>query len=205
MEQIWFLDLPGMFTESNYFTIWPSQDMSFEVQLNALVRFSIYFAIIVFLIKKDMNIFFIPIFVGAFTYFIYSNDQSQKKVQKELFDSMNQTIKKDGKICEQPTLENPFMNVLMSDYTRNAERPAACEMTKPIQRKVKNFFDEKLIRDVDDIFHNNASDRQFYTNPVTTIPNDQTQFAKWLYGSGKTCKEGNGDKCYRNMNRSVNV
>ena len=32
--------------------------------------------------------------------------------------------------------------------------------------------------------------------PNTTIPNDQIEFAKRLYGiEGKTCKEGNGKKC----------
>ena len=32
-------------------------------------------------------------------------------------------------------------------------------------------------------------ERQFYTTPINTIPNDQTEFAKWLYDSGPTCKE----------------
>ena len=41
------------------------------------------------------------------------------------------------------------------------------------------------------------SSRQFYTNPSTTIPNDQEAFAKWLYyNPEKTCKEGNGLECY---------
>jgi hypothetical protein len=34
--------------------------------------------------------------------------------------------------------------------------------------------------------------------PSTTIPNDQTAFAKWLYLSPPTCKEGNGAQCVAN-------
>jgi len=41
------------------------------------------------------------------------------------------------------------------------------------------------------------SKRQFYRTPSTTIPNDQTGFAKWLYQvPGKTCKE-DSSSCLR--------
>ena len=32
--------------------------------------------------------------------------------------------------------------------------------------------------------------RQFYTMPISSVPNDQTAFANWLYGTENTCKEG---------------
>lgn len=32
-------------------------------------------------------------------------------------------------------------------------------------------------------------DRQFYTQPVIDIPNDQGKFARWLYSTPQTCKE----------------
>ena len=36
-------------------------------------------------------------------------------------------------------------------------------------------------------------------NPmVTTIPNEQTKFADWLYNTPDTCKEGNGAQCVAN-------
>ena len=35
--------------------------------------------------------------------------------------------------------------------------------------------------------------------PVTTIPNKQVEFAKWLYMGPRTCKEGNGDRCVANQ------
>ena len=206
MEKIWYDDPRHFVTQDNYYCIWPSKDMSFAQQLNCLMRFSIYFAIIVFLIKKDPNILFIPIFMGIFTYYIYMVDTQNKKTEREMMENMNVT--KDtstGKTCQKPTSQNPFMNVLMSEYAQNPKRVAACTMNNKVKKQVNQYFDANLYRDVDDIFHKNASDRQFYTTANTTIPNDQTTFAKWLYDVGPTCKEGNGEKCYMNMNRGANV
>ena len=55
-----------------------------------------------------------------------------------------------------------------------------------------NFFDKfgyNLYRDVGDLYGKNNSQRQYYTMPATTMPNDQTAFAKWCYNTGPTCKE----------------
>lgn len=200
MEKIWYEDVQGFINKDNYFIIWPSKEMSFAEQMNCLMRFSIYFAIIVFIIKKDANILFIPIFMAIFSYYVYLVDQKNKTSEKIAMDTFD--IAKDpitGKTCQKPTENNPFMNVLMSDYTKNPSRKQACTITPSVKKKIKSYFDGNLYRDVDDIFHKNASDRQFYTTAITTIPNDQSGFAKWLYGSGPTCKEGNGSKCYKNI------
>lgn len=204
VERIWFEDLQGFMVENNFFVIWPSKEMAFAQQLNALMRFSIYFALIVFLLKRDINILFVVVVMAAFTYFIYSNDRAVKENKRGLIEKMEEKLV-DGRRCVRPSSQNPFMNVLVSDYVKNPQRPSACEQTREIKRDIKANFDNHLFRDVDDIFHKKASDRQFYTTPITTIPNDQTKFAKWLYKTPATCKEGNGDKCYRNMSRGVNI
>lgn len=204
MENIWYQDPVNFITQDNFFAIWPSKEMSFTEQLNSLMRFSLYFALIVFLIKKDPNILFIPIFMGIFTYYIFMVDSKNKKTDKEMMENMN--IEKDsvtGKPCYKPSSENPFMNILMTDYVKNPSRAPACTMNNKLKKQVNKYFDANLFRDVDDIFHKNASDRQFYTTPNTTIPNDQTAFAKWLYQLGPTCKEGNGDVCYKNASRGI--
>ena len=52
-----------------------------------------------------------------------------------------------------------------------------------------------IYRDIDDAFDRKSSFRNFYTMPSTSIPNDQMEFANWLYGSKeKTQKEGNGNR-----------
>lgn len=205
MEKIWYQDLRGFITDVNYFEFWPSKDMSFAEQLNCLMRFSLYFALIVLLIKKDVNILFVPMFMGIFTYYVYMVDTQNKINEKMILDSMSMhKNERDGSTCVKPSPNNPFMNVLMTDYAKNPKRPSACSPdSKTTRSEIKKHFDKNLFRNVDDVFHKNASDRQFYTTPITTIPNDQNAFAKWLYGQGATCKEGNGDKCFRNMNRGT--
>ena len=64
-------------------------------------------------------------------------------------------------------------------------------------------FEHNVYRDVDDVFDRRSSSRQFFTTPNTTIPNDQSGFAKWLYERGPTCKDGDGDVCSTNQFSSV--
>lgn len=205
IEKIWYLDPMNFINGHNFDKFFPTPSMNFAEQLNSLVRLSIYFSIIVFIVKKNANIFLIPLFVGGFTYFIYMVDVQNKTKDKFELQSKNRSInRKDGSLCIAPSKENPFMNVLMSDYKEDPERPKACDITdKNISVKTKDYFDSDLYRDVDDIFHKKASDRQFYTTPSTTIPNDAVAFAKWCYGSDKTCKEGNGVRCLDNTYRYI--
>jgi hypothetical protein len=96
------------------------------------------------------------------------------------------------------------MNVLMSDYTQDPQRKEACDVSKPkVKKVVKQLFANNLYRDVSDIYDKNASDRNYYTMPSTEIPNNQEAFAQYLYGQGKTCKDGNGIKCHANIYRPI--
>jgi len=139
------------------------------------------------------------------TYITYYVDANKKALDKFEMASNNYMInRKDGTKCVAPSKKNPFMNVLMSDYTDAPDRSKACDITdKHVSTMSKDHFDSDLYRDVDDIFHKKASDRQFYTTPVTTIPNDSVGFAKWCYNRGQTCKEGNGTQCFDNTYRYI--
>lgn len=206
MEQIWFKDIKHLFTENNFNKFFPSKDMTFIEQLNTLLRMSIYFSILVFILRKDSSIFMIPIFIAAFTYFIYSID-SQNKVHENMYlDDKNLDKNIHTKeICQKPSENNPFMNVLMNEYTSNPERKKACNISNTdVKKKAQKFFDRKLYRSVGDIFNREASDRQWVTNPITTIPNDSASFGDFLYGTMKnTCKEGNGTRCYHNISKNI--
>ena len=93
------------------------------------------------------------------------------------------------------------MNVLITDYQSNPNREAIIKKepnNKTIKEQIENKFEINLYKDVGDIFGKENSQRQYYTNPVTTIPNDQQKFANWLYNTRPSCKEGNGIQCIRN-------
>ena len=76
---------------------------------------------------------------------------------------------------------------------------------KGVQNYTDNIFSSGVYRDVNDLFGKNNSQRQFYTVPGNSIPNDQDKFAKWLYSTPKTCKEGNGFQCAANMYGVSNI
>ena len=178
--------------------------MTFAEQLNALLRFTIYLSLIIMLVKKDTSILFAPILMAILTYLLFTVDEQKKQNDKKVLEGMQlREDKQTRKVCQKPTEHNPFMNVLISDYSTNPSRPKACRLEGKVKREAKHFFNKNLYRDVDDIFQKNASDRQWYTTPNTTIPNDATSFAKWLYKVPPTCKEGNGGKCYANTYTNV--
>ena len=155
---------------------------------------------------------YIPIVVLAFTYLIFKNNNLEKKEdlmdyktllnsidteqsirdfdpnEAEIITSLDDFVLKK-KDCVKSTINNPFMNANL--ITDKRDRNAACLYydNPEIAAKVETNFDNNLYRDVSDLYNKRNSQRQYYTMPATTIPNEQTSFAKWLYLSPPTCKE----------------
>ena len=115
-----------------------------------------------------------------------------------------------------PKINNPYNNVLVTDIVDNPNKlpapPAYYEETeKEILDKTKEAIQkmnptfpnmtEKLFASLDDHFEFEQSARQFYSNPSTTIPNDQGAFAEFCYGEMVSCKEGNMFACARDAPR----
>jgi hypothetical protein len=96
-----------------------------------------------------------------------------------------------------PTARNLFMNVLLEEIKYNPGRPQAASVNNPlVKQTLDDYFRVQWFSDPTDVFGKNQSQRQFVTQPSTTVPNDQGAFADWLYRiPGKTCKEGGRDAC----------
>jgi hypothetical protein len=96
-----------------------------------------------------------------------------------------------------PTSRNLFMNVLLDEMKYNPDRPEAAPVGHPtVKQTLDDFFRIQWFSDPTDVFGKNQGQRQFVTQPSTTIPNDQGSFANWLYKiPGKTCKEGGRAAC----------
>jgi hypothetical protein len=96
-----------------------------------------------------------------------------------------------------PTSRNLFMNVLLDEIKYNPDRPEAATVGNPtIKQTMDDFFRIQWFSDPTDVFGKNQGQRQFITQPSTTVPNDQGSFADWLYKiPGKTCKEGGRQAC----------
>lgn len=199
-ETIWFESLPTFMTPETVVRFFPVQGMTLDEQLNAVLRFAIYFAVILLIGGRSSRVMFIPLIVAGGTYFMHQAAKNDVNVMREgLTASRNSTSTPNvskTKNCTLPTRHNPFMNVLPSDYASNPKRGPACDIQDfKVSKKVEKMFDTGLVRDSDDVFKRNAGSRQFMTNPSTTIPNDQSGFAQWLYGIKPVCKTSNRKSC----------
>ena len=123
--------------------------------------------------------------------FIYGDKQLPSKYQRNKPESLYtveelEQYRKDT--CRRPSINNPFMNPNITDYDNDI--PAACNVEDDeIQDEIKVNYNYSLYQDVDELWERVNSQRQFYTVPNTTVPNNQTEFANWLYKIPQTCKE----------------
>ena len=97
-----------------------------------------------------------------------------------------------------PSSRNPFNNILVDDYKYAPAKEKAPNITSTESKiALDAMFRTQWYSDPTDVFGKTQSQRIFLTQPITTIPNDQTSYQNWLYKiPGKTCKEGNSEACY---------
>jgi hypothetical protein len=101
---------------------------------------------------------------------------------------------------------NPFGNVLVSDlkYSPDGLKTVFTDVTSTESKiAMDDLFRVQWYSDPTDVFGKSQSQRQFVTQPSTTVPNDQKSYQEWLYKiPGKTCKEGNPQACLYNNSGS---
>jgi hypothetical protein len=198
-ETIWYENINGLFTETNYYKIIPVREMTLQEKLNALLRFFVYLGILLALIKSNYKYLLLGIITALITIIINKYELQTEKETEKFLDKNNLTIV-DNKICTRSTVENPFMNLSIADISLNPEHPQACDVENyQVKKSVAKNFYSRVFRDVNDIYSKDASERQFYTMPCTQVANDQTEFGKWLYINGGSGKDGNSEQCWRNI------
>jgi hypothetical protein len=200
-DKFWYEDLSVLFRTDRLTELYPSPDMTVNEKWNALTRSSIIIGIILFFITKNYLYIFIGIIGAGLTFSIWRNDKDREMFKTNIDKVLDKEYKVERDVVY-PTIDNPFMNPLMTDYLDNPNRIAASSLNNynnsGLKEKITEDLYFNLYRDIDDVFEKENSQRQFYTVPATTIPNDQTKFAKWLYLRPPTCREGNGLSCVAN-------
>jgi len=177
----------------------PLVSMNFKEKILSIVFLIIFLSIILTFIFKEPIIILVAIVLIIFLFYIYLFDEKTKIETNEHLNNRNLAVI-NNQICVKPSSENPFMNPSIIDYTNSNNNIKACPYNeKEIENNVNSYFKDTVYKDVNDIYERNFSERQFYTVPATTIPNDRQSFEKWLYYRDKTCKENNGIQCYKNI------
>jgi len=187
------------------------------IALNSLTRFSIYLGIFLILLTRNNFYIGIPVLGSILAVGLFYNMKSQGTLRKGLLPSMSpfvyegfDSIVPNSLVAERaiedvigktqrtvPLPENPFMNVLINEIGDNPKKPPAkYSASGEVKDKLEDRFDTKMYGDPGDIWGRNQGQREFYTMPSTSIPNDRDSFQNWLYRiPGKTCKEGNIAVC----------
>jgi hypothetical protein len=201
MEQPWFRNPSHLFAKNKVLIFWPLAKQNPVERLNAATRFILYTMAILYLINRDIRVIYLGLTVIMVMASMLLAGGIKEAMRPASFEEegvrFNATT--PGQLCEQPTKDNPMANVLITDYTDNPKRPAACYYPM-VKDKVKAFLSENVPKDQADVYSSrNQSYRAFYSMPSTTIPNDQGAFARAAYGPvvDKVCRS-EGGACYPN-------
>ena len=191
-DLFWIDNYKILFYKERLADFFPTINMTLIEKLNAIFRLSIYLSIVLYLLTSNYLYLFIMIIVGAFTCFIYYNQKDNIELYFNSIPNSNNNLIQEivhEKTDISPTTENPFMNInLITDNKEKNAAPASWN-DQTVKEDIEDKFGYNLYRDVGDLYGKSNSQRQYYTVPSTTIPNNQTSFAKWCYGVGPTCKE----------------
>lgn len=177
--------LERLFSYPNLLDIIPSYADAFEDQVACILRFFICLGVLLILFGRSVTGLFALAIGSILAYVLLFAERRRPDRRKEGEGEKEEAFaasSSSSPSCRRPTKANPFMNRMPYDA---ADLPAACDLDEPgVRRETTRLFDENLYRDVGDVFHTVASDRQYYTMPSTSVVNDSVGFAQWLYGTG---------------------
>jgi len=178
---------PSILFDSKHITeLWPYSYMSRDEKLNAMTRFIIVISLIGYMFINRIAIVVFGLIIIGTIVLLYSSKS------EGMMSYFNEKENK-GDIYT----NNPFNNVLISDYKFNIDKQEFNEEYTPdLENRLNNSIKESILeqnkdnKDIGDLFKNDSDNfefeqnaRQFYTNPITTIPNKQDSFLEFCYGT----------------------
>ena len=115
-------------------------------------------------------------------------NKNKEETEKKPSYNKNELYKENT--CKNGTVENPFNNIVFSDYLDLENVPVACNSSNEnIQKNEQNLYNSSIFRNTSDVFSRENSQRLFYTPPISILPESQANFANWCFKQGETCKE----------------
>ena len=161
---------------------WPTNSMTYNDKLNAITRVVVVLSLIGFTVSRQIKY----IWIGLFTVLIIIAYHKSVETPEAFTLKTNKTV---------PTQKNPLMNVLLPEINGNPNRGEALKYNDKTENKiieqVKKGLDPRIYRGTNNEMDLEYSMRNFYTNPSTTVPNNQEDFSQFCYGNMISAKEGN--------------
>ena len=184
------MDPKAVFKTNDLLKFWPTSTQSADERVSATTRFILYAVCVVYLINRDPRVFALGVVALSILYYMWTTNMIKDgKLRTTIGDGrMSNMFRKDVTL---PTLENPMGNVLLNEYVDYPDRPSAPwypSMRAQVQQAWSQIHPFERQRD---------AERNFYTVPATTIPNDQTGFAQEAYGKpfASKCHDQGGYSC----------
>jgi hypothetical protein len=184
------MDPKEVFKSSDLLTFWPTAAQTADQRASATTRFILYAVCIVYIINRDPRIFALGGVALAILYYMWTTNMIKDgKLRTTIGDGRYSTAFRPDVTL--PTTENSMGNVLLSDYADNPDRPAAAWYPS-IRGQVQQVWSQ-----IHPFERQRDAERNFYTMPSSTIPNDQTGFAQAAYGKpfAAKCHDQGGASC----------
>ena len=179
MSGLWTSDLTILWTDGRVRQLYPTKQMTFPERVNALVRLVILATVCIYLYNRDTRY----VLYGTFCVALLTL-AAQFGGQTTRLGAPPGTAS-----CTHPTPNNPFMNVLLTDYKDNPNRPPACPVDQ-VSGEIERAYAASTYRDAGDIGLRSAGFDRFHVMPDTSCFNaGREAFAAAVYGTGPTCKE----------------
>jgi hypothetical protein len=181
----WVNEPTVLFNKKYINQIWPYSYLTYEEKLNAATRFIVIITLLGYVLLNRFIIVVLGLIVVGIIVLLY------KKKEGMIFPYYG--------VNDQQSIEqnNPFGNVLMTDYKFNPNKKAVNtdytpDLENTLNTKIKEFIIQEnsdnneinnLFNNVGDQFKFEQNNHQFYTNPSTTIPNKQDDFLSFCFGT----------------------
>jgi hypothetical protein len=126
MEQPWFRNPSHLFAKNKVLIFWPLAKQTPVERLNAATRFILYTMAILYVINRDIRVIYLGLTVIMVMASMLLAGGIKEGMRPASFEDEGQRFNATtpGKSCEQPTMDNPMANVLMTDYVDNPKRTA---------------------------------------------------------------------------------
>ena len=185
-ELFWLEDPAHFFVRWHKFL--PTNDMTVPEALNAVVRFTVYSALLVAIVARRTDyLLLIPLVMVASVVLVRLFPKTQ--IIQETFDNLKRHAKSGGsggavEHFSTPSADNPFMNVLFTDYVDDPARVSAPPdvTSSALDSSIREAFSKTsdLFMDTSDTYGLMESSRHWVTQAATTIPNDLEGFQAFL-------------------------
>lgn len=172
-DNFWSNNLSILFDKERVVEFYPTSDMTFDEQLNSLMRFGLYFSFIVILYKKNFSYISIFFIIGIITLFAYSYNK-----QDNILEQMT---------CTKPTKNNTYMNHILGDPV---DKKPACDVRDPKIKSLLDGYAESLNPEKTPFTNFSKSSFNFHYMPALPSAIEWEKTVNWLTNKApdKTCK-----------------